>query len=389
MIHHFAKLGLTPEAGTEEIKASYRRLVKQFHPDMPGGNAVYFSQIKVAYDALSDTGQREHFARNYRKHKARYGRQPGRNARHATAGRTGKDMSGSASQRPTPRNGYRSGEREPPPVTRLMSIAMARSGTVVLDNLFGRIVIEPTTPFTLWDTTLAKFGAKYRARLARHVIQVRVTGEGGVARAVGMRATEYGVEIKSDGLVPGKSGNGKIEPVVLRCTVPPETAIHLHNTHGSITVGNLDNALRADLDGNTKLRTGRISHASLIMKGQSMALLGRVDGTVDALIGGSGKLLLDGEIEILRAVLENDGVLEVVGAVEQLHADLAGRGFLHAKNSVFAANCEVQEDAYVRIAELKSYLVGHRSGNGRVDVLKKPLFVPVRRPRPRGPAAAT
>ncbi len=389
MIHHFAKLGLTPEADTEEIKASYRRLVKQFHPDMPGGNAVYFAQIKVAYDALSDAGQREHFARNYKKRKARYDRHAARRARPAAAGRTGHNMGGGAYQGPGPRNGRRSAGKERPPITRLMSIAMARSGTVVLDNLFGRIVIEPTTPFTLWDTTLAKFGAKHRERLARHVIQVRVTGEGGVARAVGMRATEYGVEIKSDGAAPLKSGNGKIEPVVLRCTIPPETTIHLRNTHGSITVGNLDNTLRADLDGNTKLRAGRISHASLIMKGQSMAFLGRVDGTVDALIGGSGKLLLDGEIEMLRAVLENAGVLEVVGAVEQLHADLAGRGFLHAKTSVFAANCEVHEDAYVRIAELKSYLVGHRSGKGRVDVLKKPLFVPVRRPRPRGSGAAT
>jgi hypothetical protein len=279
-----------------------------------------------------------------------------------------------------------------------MSIAIPRSGSFVLDNLFGKIIIDPTTPETMWGTTLAKFGPHEKERLARHIIQVRVTGDGETVRGIKLRATEYGVELKPaepythHGGRPGRhapgNGNGDPKPLVFRCTVPVGTALHFRNTYGSIVVGDLDNEVRANLAGGTKFRVGRIAHASLTMRGASMAYLTRVVGTVDALLNGSAKALLDGEIEQLRAVLEKNSVIEIVGEVGKLQAEVMGNGFLHAKQAVSSVRCNAHDNGYIRIAELKKYLVGHRTERARIDVLKKPLFVPVRRYRGRGYAFA-
>ncbi len=53
----FAALELEPGADLEEVKASYRRLAKKFHPDVVGaddeGSARRFQEIQTAYDTLS------------------------------------------------------------------------------------------------------------------------------------------------------------------------------------------------------------------------------------------------------------------------------------------------------------------------------------------------
>ncbi len=53
----FAALELEPGAGLDEVKASYRRLAKKYHPDAAGaGNteaARRFQEIQTAYDTLS------------------------------------------------------------------------------------------------------------------------------------------------------------------------------------------------------------------------------------------------------------------------------------------------------------------------------------------------
>ncbi|RMF17842.1 MAG: J domain-containing protein [Alphaproteobacteria bacterium] len=53
----FAALELDPGADLEEVKASYRRLAKKFHPDLAGSNdentARRFQEIQTAYDILS------------------------------------------------------------------------------------------------------------------------------------------------------------------------------------------------------------------------------------------------------------------------------------------------------------------------------------------------
>ena len=55
-------LGVEPEASGEEIKAAYRRIARQVHPDA-GGNAALFCQIQEAFDTLSDPQRRAAYDR--------------------------------------------------------------------------------------------------------------------------------------------------------------------------------------------------------------------------------------------------------------------------------------------------------------------------------------
>lgn len=54
---HYRTLGITPQAGPDEIRKSYRTLVKRFHPDRhPDDRAVqaHFREIQEAYETLTD-----------------------------------------------------------------------------------------------------------------------------------------------------------------------------------------------------------------------------------------------------------------------------------------------------------------------------------------------
>ncbi|MDQ5988019.1 MAG: Chaperone protein DnaJ [Syntrophus sp. SKADARSKE-3] len=58
---YYAILGIAPGANAEEIKAAYRRLVKEFHPDYYSGERDTFQQIQEAYSVLSNRdGRREY-----------------------------------------------------------------------------------------------------------------------------------------------------------------------------------------------------------------------------------------------------------------------------------------------------------------------------------------
>jgi hypothetical protein len=48
----FSILGLHPDSGQSDIRRVYRRLAKQYHPDI-GGNAEKFKRINAAYEFLS------------------------------------------------------------------------------------------------------------------------------------------------------------------------------------------------------------------------------------------------------------------------------------------------------------------------------------------------
>ena len=60
----YAVLGVSPTATAEEIKKTYRRLAKQYHPDTNAGNAKAaerFKAISEAYTTLGDAAKRKEY----------------------------------------------------------------------------------------------------------------------------------------------------------------------------------------------------------------------------------------------------------------------------------------------------------------------------------------
>jgi len=60
MQDYYSILGVSPEAGPDEIKKAYRKLANQHHPDK-GGDQAKFKDISVAYDTLSDGKKRAEY----------------------------------------------------------------------------------------------------------------------------------------------------------------------------------------------------------------------------------------------------------------------------------------------------------------------------------------
>lgn len=66
MADPYSVLGVTRDASEEEIRKSYRRLAKEFHPDLRPGDAAAekrFKEITAAYDVIGDAEKRARFDR--------------------------------------------------------------------------------------------------------------------------------------------------------------------------------------------------------------------------------------------------------------------------------------------------------------------------------------
>lgn len=70
MKDYYKILGVTQQASAKEIKAAYRRLAKQYHPDVVRGDKEkedFMREIGEAYSFLGDEEKRKNMTRSGRK----------------------------------------------------------------------------------------------------------------------------------------------------------------------------------------------------------------------------------------------------------------------------------------------------------------------------------
>src|SRR2546422_9909515 len=58
---YYKVLGVPEHATQKEIKAAYRRLSKQYHPDQNPGSEDRFKDVSAAYDVIGDAEKRKQY----------------------------------------------------------------------------------------------------------------------------------------------------------------------------------------------------------------------------------------------------------------------------------------------------------------------------------------
>lgn len=376
MKNYYAVLGVLPTADMDEIRSSYRRLAKRFHPDVAGGNAAAFARVKEAYEVLAEPDRRRAYDHAWRTHRAELLREQ------AAARVREKARSTGAPSRHAPAEAARSGRDTAlvTTLTRVMSIALPRAGRFQVEGVIGNIVVQPTTPDGLWETTLRKFSGQDPQRLARHVVQIRLSGERDLVRTMMPRATDFGVQLDRDAEAEprrrgfwqsllGAFGGGPRDaglygghlPLTLFMTVPTGTSLYLHDITGSITLGDLDGELVAKLLGGT-MKAGRTRRAHLTLNGTSRAYLTNVQGAVDLIGYGRSHTYLGGAVTRLRTALENRARADVRATLDELVAEVNGQAHLRVHKPVARAQCVRNGEGRVELVESLDSTPGGRTG---------------------------
>ncbi len=73
--NYYIILGIPSDSSQGDIKAAYRRLAKEFHPDIYGKKSSPFLTIQEAYSVLSDPVSRGTYDRTLRKNRSRWANQ--------------------------------------------------------------------------------------------------------------------------------------------------------------------------------------------------------------------------------------------------------------------------------------------------------------------------
>ena len=398
MKNYYAILGVLPSSSAAEIRASYRQLSKRFHPDVPGGNDGFFARINEAYEVLSEPERRKAYNKAWRTPRpsaAKRSRPTAASGGKATAAAAGPAAGKSAFWK-------RKAKSTPlPMLTRLMSIAVPRSGRFQLQGLIGNIQIAPTTPENLWESTLRKYGSSDPEHLARHAIQIKLSGERDLVRTLLPRPTDFGVEFQRSTEEDKKTklrtfmenllGNGPLGgmfthqsfglygaflPLTLQITVPKGTPLFLRDITGSIQLADVEGEVVAKMLGGV-MKARNVRGGNLTLNGSSKAFLSKTSGNLDLMMFGSSRIYLEGGLSRMRAVVDNQAQAEISGQVGQLLTEVNEHGFLDLRGTVKDAFCDAQGAGRIKLAYVESHLEANHSPGARIDVLRRKSRIPM------------
>ena len=405
MKNYYAILGILPTASQADIRSTYRLLAKRYHPDKSGGRAFLFSRVSEAHEVLSDPNRRKAYDRQRRP--VAPGKSPPRPAAKSAARQQPappRQKPAPARQQPAPPRSARPRPGKPAArngnsrvpleiLTRVMSIAVPRTGRFQLQGLIGNIQIEPTLPEKLWDTTLKKFGPADPGHLARHVIQIRLSGERDLVKTMMPRPTDFGVEFQQshdeekknrlkkflDGLL-GKgvqqgviNGNthglfGALIPVSVQITVPKGTPLFLKEITGTVAIGDVEGDVSVRMLGGV-LKAGRVGKTILTLNGGSRAFISGAGGNVDLMGFGTSKTYLAGNISRLRTVLENGAQAEINAPIVNLEAEVRGNGGLRINKPVRIAFCRAQDRGRIWLQAVTGSMEMSRTLWARIETM--------------------